>query len=202
MKKELLQEEKNRANAYLFSNNLREHVNRGLGGDACMFRVGSRAFVEMFAEIRMLSEVGVYALNEQERFLVGESELGEWGRFGGFVVPLDLPMVEGDEDEHSLNEAEYQGKKVQLGKPKRGGSKKFYVYVNAGKNKDGSVKVKKVSWGYPGMPVKINNPERRKNFAARHRCTMQKDKTTAAYWSCRTGRYPHLTGAKKSYTWW
>jgi hypothetical protein len=202
MAKELLREQTNRENSYLFSNALREHVSRGLGGDSCMFRVGSRAFVEMFAEIRMLSEAGAYVLNEQERFLVEETELGEWGRFDGSVVPLDIPMVEGDEDEHPLNEAEYQGKKVQLGKPKRGGSKKFYVYVNAGKNKDGSVKVKKVSWGYPGMSVKISDPERRKNFAARHRCTMQKDKTTAAYWACRTARYPHLTGAKKSYTWW
>jgi hypothetical protein len=202
MEKELLREERNRENAYLFSRALREHVNRGLGGEACMFRVGSRAFVEMFAEIRMLSEAGAYVLNEQEKFLVGETELGEWGMFGGVAVPLDLPMVESEEEEIPLNEAEYQGKKVQLNKPKRGGSKKFYVYVNAGKNKDGSVKVKKVSWGYPGMPVKISDPERRKNFAARHRCTTQKDKTTAAYWACRTARYPHLTGAKKSYTWW
>lgn len=48
--------------------------------------------------------------------------------------------------ERGITEAEYQGKKVQLNKPKRGGAsgKKFYVYV-----KDGD-KVKKVSFGDSG----------------------------------------------------
>jgi hypothetical protein len=52
------------------------------------------------------------------------------------------------------------------------------------------------------MPVGIHDPARRKSFAARHKCTTRNDKTTASYWACRTGRYPHLTGAKKKYTWW
>ena len=46
--------------------------------------------------------------------------------------------------EHELEgiqEAEYQGKKVKLNDPVRGGSKKFYVYVMDGD------KVKKVSFG-------------------------------------------------------
>ena len=201
--KGLMTEEFNRLNGDYYSEALVEHVSRGIGADRCMFRIGSPAFVELFSEIRMLAEEGLYALNEQESFLLEGTDLGEWGVFRGKVVPLGLPMMEGwDSDEELLGEAEYKGKKVELGKPKRGGSKKFYVYVNAGKNKDGSVRVKKVSWGYPGMSVKISDPERRRNFAARHRCEQQNDRTTAAYWSCRTARYPHLTGAKKSYTWW
>ena len=40
------------------------------------------------------------------------------------------------DEELELTEAEYQGKKVTLNKPVRGGSKKFYVYT---KNEKGNV---------------------------------------------------------------
>ena len=84
------------------------------------------------------------------------------------------------EEELEITEAEYQGKKVKLNDPIRGGSKKFYVYV-----KDGD-KVKKVSFGdTTGLSIKRDDPERRKNFRARHNCDTAKDKTTARYWSCR-----------------
>ena len=70
------------------------------------------------------------------------------------------------EHEHeSIQEAEYQGKKVKLNDPIRGGSKKFYVYV-----KDGD-KVKKVSFGdTTGLSIKRDDPARRKSFRARHNC--------------------------------
>ena len=64
--------------------------------------------------------------------------------------------------EHELEgiqEAEYQGKKVKLNDPIRGGSKKFYVYV-----KDGD-KVKKVSFGdTTGLSIKRDDPARRKTL--------------------------------------
>ena len=85
-----------------------------------------------------------------------------------------------EHEAEGLQEAEYQGKKVKLNDPIRGGSKKFYVYV-----KDGD-KVKKVSFGdTTGLSIKRDDPERRKNFRARHNCDTAKDKTTARYWSCR-----------------
>jgi len=78
-----------------------------------------------------------------------------------------------------ITEAEYQGKKVKLNDPIRGGSKKFYVYV-----KDGD-KVKKVSFGdTTGLSIKRDDPARRKSFRARHNCDTAKDKTSARYWSC------------------
>lgn len=99
--------------------------------------------------------------------------------------------------ETSLTEAEYQGKKVSLGKPKRGGAKKFYVYVMNPKTK----KVKKVSFGdTSGLSAKINNPKARKAFADRHDCKNKKDKTKAGYWSCRLPRYASLLGLKGSYS--
>ena len=97
----------------------------------------------------------------------------------------------------SIKEAEYQGEKVDLNKPKRGGSKKFFVYVKDPKTK----KIKKVSFGgTTGLKAKINDPEARQNFAKRHNCAEKKDKTKAGYWSCRLPRYSKLLGLKGSYT--
>jgi hypothetical protein len=86
-------------------------------------------------------------------------------------------------DEEMLNEAEYQGRKVQLGKPIRSsnGPKKFHVFV-----KDPSTgNIKKVNFGDPNMKIKKSIPGRRKSFRARHNCENPGPKTKARYWSCR-----------------
>jgi hypothetical protein len=82
--------------------------------------------------------------------------------------------------EPGLNEAEYQGRKVQLGKPMRGDVKKFKVYVKNGKGN-----VIKVNFGDPNMRIRKSNPARRRSFRARHKCDTAKDRTSARYWSCR-----------------
>jgi hypothetical protein len=84
-----------------------------------------------------------------------------------------------NEDEQ-LDEAEYQGRKVPLGKPMRGDVKKFKVYV---KNEKGNVV--KVNFGDPDMKIKKSNPARRKSFRARHNCDNPGPRTKARYWSCR-----------------
>jgi hypothetical protein len=94
-----------------------------------------------------------------------------------------------------MNEAEYQGKKVQLNKPKRGGSKKFYVYV---KNKKGNIV--KVSFGDTGLSVKFKQKGARASFAARHKCATKKDKTKAGYWSCNIGRYWKSLGGSSNFS--
>ena len=88
-------------------------------------------------------------------------------------------------------------KNPPLGKPKRGGSKKFYVYVKNPQTK----KIKKVSFGdTTGLSAKINNPKARKAFAARHDCKNKTDKTKASYWSCRLPRFSKLLGLKSSFS--
>jgi hypothetical protein len=82
--------------------------------------------------------------------------------------------------EPGLNEAEYQGRKVQLGKPTRGDVKKFKVYV---KNDKGNVV--KVNFGDPNMRIRKSNPARRRSFRARHRCETPGPRWKARYWSCR-----------------
>jgi hypothetical protein len=87
-----------------------------------------------------------------------------------------------------INEAEYQGRKVQLGKIMQGDVKKSKVYV---KNDKG--KVVKVNFGFGGksakgkrMVIKKNNPARRKSFRARHNCDNPGPRWKPRYWACRT----------------
>ena len=88
-----------------------------------------------------------------------------------------------------VNEAKKKKKKdPPIGKPKRGGSKAYYVYV---KDKG---KIKKVSFGSGGLRAKINNPKARNAFAARHKCKTKTDRTKPGYWSCRLPRYAKALG--------
>ena len=100
----------------------------------------------------------------------------DYGLYEGKHVPLERPMVEFTEDDDK-----------PLNKPKKGGPKKFYVYV-----KDGD-KVKKVTFGAKGgggkLAVKLDDPEARKAFADRHNCDTATDKLSARYWSCRLPTY-------------
>lgn len=83
-------------------------------------------------------------------------------------------------DDDVIDEAEYQGRKVKLGKPMAGDVKKFKVYV---KNPKGNVV--KVNFGQKGMKIKKSNPARRRSFRARHNCDNPGPRHKARYWSCR-----------------
>ena len=85
-----------------------------------------------------------------------------------------------NEDE-ALDEAEYRGRKVPLGKPMQGDVKKFKVYVKDPKTGN----IKKVNFGDPNMRIKKSNPARRRSFRARHNCANPGPRTKARYWSCR-----------------
>ena len=104
---------------------------------------------------------------------------------------LDEETYEGDDfhsaydvmwfnEDETLDEAEYRGRKVPLGKPMRGDVKKFKVYVRKPNGK-----VVKVNFGDPNMRIKKSNPARRRSFRARHNCANPGPRTKARYWSCR-----------------
>ena len=93
-----------------------------------------------------------------------------------------------NEDDDPIDEAEYQGRKVKLGKPMAGDVKKFKVYVKDPKTGN----VKKVNFGHGGssvkgksMRIRKNNPAARRSFRARHNCDNPGPRTKARYWSCR-----------------
>ena len=108
-----------------------------------------------------------------------------------FIEMADMNM------DGMLEEAEYRGKKVNLGRPFRtpGGPKKFSVYV---KNKSGNIV--KVNFGDPNLRIKNANPKRAKSFRARHKCDQKKDRTTPGYWSCNVARYRDALGLTSSRT--
>ncbi len=153
------------------------HISSGEGIFNNHYRMYSPAFFDFIETARSLKESGVIELEEGDAELL-ETDLGEWALYEDQYVPLDAPMVESEDDD------------VELNKPKRGGPKKFYVYV---KNAEGNVK--KVTFGdTTGLTAKINDPEARKNFASRHNCDQQKDRTKAGYWSCNLPRYAKQLG--------
>jgi hypothetical protein len=178
------------------SSNLRYHLNKNVPLHENIFRYGSDAQLQLFKEARDLYNKGLLYLNPHDRWLVENTSIGEYGEFEGKLVSLDVPFVE----EEILNEAEYQGKEVPLGKPKRGGSKKFYVYVKNPK----TGKVKKVQFGAAGggqnLSVKLRDPKARRAFASRQNCARKKDRTTPGYWSCNIGRYWKSLGGGSNFS--
>jgi hypothetical protein len=235
----------------VMTENMQYHITNKLPLTENTFRYGSQAFLDLWAEARYLYSRNAIHVNDDDKEILLETNLGEYGMYEGKKVPLDLPMLEeneiGGEDDmdigmmssaepiiqdlynlakqgnkkaariydelvqaitpeekqeiinkyfpERLNEVQKKKKTPPIGKPKRGGSKKFYVYVRD------KGKIKKVSFGdTTGLSSKINNPKARKAFAARHDCKNKKDKTKASYWSCRLPRYAKLLGLKSSFS--
>jgi len=174
----------------ILSENLRYHVDKQLPLTENTFRYGSESFLNLWAEARALYLREIIHVNEDDKEILEETDLGNYGLYEGVKVPLDLLLLENEE----LEEAEDKKKTPPIGKPKRGGSKKFYVYVRD------KGKVKKVSFGQAGMSAKINDPKARRAFAARHDCKNKKDRTKPSYWSCRLPRYAKLLGLKSSFS--
>jgi hypothetical protein len=159
----------------MISEALRYHINKNISIHDNVFRYGSEAYCNLMLEAKRLLTEGKLEADVYDREVLS-TDIGEFGLYEGVHVPLDLPM----------SEAEYQGKDVDLNKPKRGGSRKYYVYVKNPK----TGKVKKISFGdTTGLSAKIRNPEARKSFAARHQCDKKKDRTKAGYWACNLPRY-------------
>lgn len=175
----------------LISESLRFHLDNELSLMENVFRPHSQKFFDLINEVRELYNEGYMELSEEEIELV-ESDLGNKVTLkNGKEVYLDIPLAE-----EFIAEAEYNGKKVELGKPRRntGGGKKYVVYV---KNPS-TGRVKKISFGdvKGGLTAKVSNPKARKAFASRHQCAKKKDRMTAGYWACRLNRFGHLWGGK------
>lgn len=99
----------------------------------------------------------------------------------GMYYDPDSDMYIEHDDWMAMNEAEYQGRNVPLGKPMAGDVKKSKVYVRKPNGK-----VVKVNFGDKNMRIKKSNPNRRKSFRARHRCENPGPRWKARYWSCRS----------------
>jgi hypothetical protein len=177
----------------ILSEGLQYHIDNKKPLTEHVYRAGSTNYFNLWAEARSLYTRGILDFSGDDLAILTETHLGEFGIYEGKKVPLDFIF---EEIEEELNEATKPKKKnPPLNKPKRGGSKKFYVYV---KDKG---KIKKVSFGdTSGLSAKINNPQARQAFSKRHDCPNKKDKTKASYWSCRLPRYAKLLGIKSNFS--
>ena len=175
------QKEINEEYLILPSKGLNYHIENNIPIHECVFRFGTTSHLDLINEARKMHIENRIKLNGMDKSLM-ETSLGEYGIYEGSKVPLDLPMK---------NEILHRGKEVALNKPKRGGSKAYYVYV-----KDGD-KVKKVAFGSGGLKARIGNKEASQNFASRHQCDKKKDRTSPGYWSCNLPRYAKQLGLGK-----
>ena len=183
----------------LFSEGLKYHIREKISLSESVYRPGSKAFFDLINEARARYLAGEIEVNDDDKDLI-ESDLGEWGVYEGREVALDFPI---SEEADQMLEAEYQGRKVKLNQPKRGGKKKFYVYVRdkLAKRKKKKDVIRRIEFGAKGMTTGLRDPARRKSFKNRHNCEDKNDKTKPGYWACRIGRYPKITGAPYV-TWW
>lgn len=179
----------------IISEGLQYHITNKKPITDTLYRYGSDAHIKLIIETRQLLEEGRIELNGEDLELFEESDLGRIGIYEGQKVLLDYPLLENEE----IDEAKHGGKDVQLNKPRRGGPKKFFVYVR----KPGGG-IKKVAFGAKegggNLAVKINDREARQAFAKRHKCAQANDKTTPKYWSCRLPRYAKALGLKSNFT--
>lgn len=110
-----------------------------------------------------------------------KEHLEGFGLYEGKQVPLEQPMIEGPD----------------LNSPQRNSEdgKKYVVYV-----KDPNTgNVRRIEFGAEknsGITAKINDPEARKSFVARHKCDTKTDKLSAGYWACRLPKYAKQLGLK------
>ena len=178
----------------LLSEGLQYHIDKKIPLFETVYRIGSDKHMSLIKEARKMYSRNIIDLCEEDEALI-KTHLGEFALYEGVSIPLDLPML----NEEEIEEAEFKGKDVPLNKPKRGGSKAYYVYVRDPKTK----KIKKVSFGSGGLRAKIKNKEARNAFAARHKCSTKKDRTKAGYWSCNLPRYAEALGlGAKMNTFW
>jgi len=173
---------------------LKYHLDNKISLSENVFRTYSEKYFELIEEVRKLYFENKIELNDDDAELV-ESDLGKKSIYEGREIYLDAPI---DEEEDILLEAKHRGRTVKLNRPFRtpGGPKKYAVYV---KNKKGNII--KVSFGDPNLRVRGRSAARRKSFAARHKCSQKKDRTTAGYWSCRSHRIRSLGNKGRGKYW-
>jgi hypothetical protein len=195
MKIRIIKESKESKIERLFKPGLLEHVKTKTPLHENIFRVGSECYFNTIKQGRKFYNMGLYeAINEEERDMLENTELGEWALFEGERVPLDFPLYTEeyeqllDEKKGSKRQRKKKAKKKKdppIGKPTKntGGGKKYKVYVRNPKTGN----VKKITYGDSkgGLKGNWNSAEARKSFAARHNCADKKDRTKSGYWACR-----------------
>ena len=82
-----------KAPATILSEGLKHHIDTNKPLTEHLYRAGSRAYFDLFAEARSLYSRGILEFtNEDDLGLLTETDLGHFGMFEGKKVPLDFPI--------------------------------------------------------------------------------------------------------------
>lgn len=178
----------------VISTNLRYHLKKQIPLTENIFRTYSESYFELLEEVRSLYFNNQIELCDSDAELV-ESDLGKKEFFEGKEVYLDAPI---EVEEDLIMETKHRDRNITLNRPVRtlDGPKKYAVYV---KSKNG--KIKKVTFGNSNMRSRASNKAHRKSFAARHRYSQKKDRTTAKYWRDRSHRIHSLDNKGRGKYW-
>ena len=76
----------------ILSENLRYHVDKQLPLTENTFRYGSESFINLWAEARSLYLREIIHVNEDDKEILEETDLGNYGLYEGVKVPLDMPV--------------------------------------------------------------------------------------------------------------
>lgn len=166
---------------HTIDNAIKYHIENNMAIYENVFRAGTPMHFKLLERFKELYENDMYVPVDMDEEAILQTDIGIWDVYENDYVPLDYPMFT-------------EEKEPELNKPKRGGKKKFYVYVRDPNTKN----IKKIEFGdTSGLNIKISDPAARKSFAARHDCANKKDKTKAGYWSCNLPRYAKQLGLGK-----
>ena len=101
----------NKAPKAILSEGLKHHIDNNKPLTEHLYRAGSRAYFDLFAEARSLYSRGILEFtHEDDIALLTETHLGHFGVFEGEAVPLDFPILEGEEYYVTYNKGRGQGK--------------------------------------------------------------------------------------------
>ncbi len=190
-------------NRTIISEGLRYHLDNQIPLVENVYRYGSESYFNLINEVRDLYNKGKVDLSFMDEELI-KTDIGKKAVFEGKEVWLEIPM----EDNEILSEAKFRGKTVKTSSPQRSssGGKAYRVYVSgcAKKTKSNPSGVKQIRFGSGGLRAKLNDPDRKKAYNARHGCSKGRhnDKCKAGYWSCRLPRYAKKLGLSGGGTWW
>lgn len=149
------------------SEGLRYHIDNNLDLTDSVYRIGSEAYKNLFEEVKQYWDEGNIILKDKAAWMSKNLEVGKKAIYHDRDSDRDMT--------------------VELDTPKRGGDKKFYVYHNSGKMKDGEIIAIRIEWGdTSGLSIKNDDPEASASFWARQQCdsTGRKDPKTAGFWAC------------------
>jgi hypothetical protein len=144
------------------SEGFKYHLDNGLDITNSVYRIGSDAYTNLFEETKKYWDEGNIILSDKAAWMAKNLEVGK--------------------------AAIYDGRKVKLDSPTRGGDKKFIVYHNSGKkDDDGNILAIKIEWGDTGgLSIKNDDPKAAASFWARQQCDLKKkmDPSKPGFWAC------------------